>query len=104
MSSIAECKDFEILFSKQDAILSFSCEDLAFRPGHLRAMNWLPNGWAAEFDNEGQPCCVHFPGAPEDVLSRVAAHGKLLVVGLRKGADPYTPQIEISQEIQLPGR
>lgn len=104
MSSIAECKDFEILFSKQDAILSFSCEDLATNPGQLRAVNWLPDGWLAEFDKEGQAHSVRFSGAPEDVLSRVASHGKLLVVGLRKGADPYTPQIELSQEVQLPAR
>lgn len=104
MPPVAECKDFELLFSKQDVVLSFSCEDLASTPEVVRSVNWLPDGWVMEFEEEGQPHSVRFTGAPEEILARVAGRGKLLVVGLRKSNDPLVPQIEISQEIDLPAR
>lgn len=104
MSSIAQCPNFEILFSKKDAILSFSCDDLDASPGQIKSLGWINNGFVVEFENNQGPHAVHFPGAPEDVLNRVANHKTMLVVGLKKGKDPYSPTVEVSQELPLPVR
>lgn len=104
MSSIAECPNFEILFSKKDAILSFSCDDLATPPGEIKSLEWIRDGFVVQFENGTGPHFVRFPGVPHDVLSRVAHHGKVLVVGLRKGENESSPAVEVSEEMPLPSR
>lgn len=100
----ASCTVFEVLFSKKDAILSFSCDDLTGHPGEVVSASWLPGGWQIEFKRDQRVHAVDFIGAPEDVLSKVARHEKMLVVGLSKGNDPSSPQISLSKEVDLPPR
>jgi hypothetical protein len=102
--SHTSCPVYEVLFSKQDAILSFSCDDLPSHPGEVLSVGWIKDGWVIEFGRESARHQVSFPGAPEDVLRRVAQHEKILVVGLSKGDNQHEPQISLSKEIALPAR
>lgn len=102
--SNTSCTVFEVLFSSKDAILSFSCDDLAAHPGEVVSASWLPGGWRVDFKRDEQIHTIDFIGAPEDVLAKVARHEKMLVVGLEKGNDPMSPQISLSKEVDLPDR
>ena len=102
--SNASCPVYEVLFSKQDAILSFSCDDLASHPGEVVSVGWIKDGWVIEFDRDNNRHHINFPGAPEDVLRRVARHEKMLIVGLSKSENPVEPLISLSKEVALPAR
>lgn len=102
--SNTSCPVYEVLFSRQDAILSFSCDDLVSHPGEVVAVDWMKDGWVIEFSRENARHQISFPGAPEDVLRRVAQHDKILVVGLSKGESSNEPQISLSKEVALPVR
>lgn len=120
MNNVVDCTIFEILFSKDSAILSFSCEDIGREddqdapadnaassviPGIPTAVAWTAKGWDVDFSPHGQaPDRIRFLGVPEEVLARVAKHPSLLVVGLSRGASPLSPEISLSGELALPTR
>lgn len=100
-----KCESYEVLFSKDNATLSFALKDLplASRPEGVSGVVWSDTGWLVEFVCSGEKVQVAFAGAPEEVMAKVADQDKMLIVGLHQ--DPgQEPQISLSEELALPGR
>lgn len=98
------CPNFELLFSEQDAILTFDCADLPFEPESAKSIIWQPTGWRIAFQDKIQQFYeVDFLTVPDHSLDRVAQYSKVLILALIK-SNSFQPNIVMNEELPLPDR